>query len=170
MHYGSWNNKSSAFLCSLGDGTLKAFRLAWRGDCVMSTVVDKTFVVLPPKYTWLTSWRWWDTIPCGPSDGNWSWRVFERVSAEVRHLHTCLLSVCENMLSTVHANAVIGLGTNEMWSLLSNSIEVKSNRLALSYQLSMWTVYLDLYLTVKARHVGKNTSCTRQAAAAGAEG
>lgn len=40
--------------------------------------------------------------------------MFERVATEVRHLHTCSLAVCENMLSTVHVNAVIGLGTNEV--------------------------------------------------------
>ena len=28
-------------------------------------------------------------------------------------IHTCSLSVCENMVSTVHMNTVIGLGTDE---------------------------------------------------------
>lgn len=39
--------------------------------------------------------------------------MFERLTTEVRHLHTCSLSVCENMLRAVHVNSVIGLGTNE---------------------------------------------------------
>lgn len=70
-----------------------------------------------------------------------------------------VIYVCENMLSTVHANVVIGLGTNEVWLLLSNSIKVNSNRLALSYQLSTSMVYFDLYLTVKAYHIGTNINC-----------
>lgn len=54
-------------------------------------------------------------------DENWSWHMFERLATEVRHLHTCSLSVCENMLFTVHVNTVIGLGTNEAsaWTVVA---------------------------------------------------
>lgn len=69
-------------------------------------------MVFPPKYTWLISRRWWDTIPCGPlmeiDLGTCLKDLLQRYV-----IHTCSLSVCENMVSTVHMNTVIGLGTDE---------------------------------------------------------
>lgn len=32
-------------------------------------------------------------------------------------IHTCSLSVCENLVSTVHMNTVIGLGTEDVSAL-----------------------------------------------------
>lgn len=79
----------------------------------MSTVVDKTFAAwcAPLQNTLSSSGDGGIRFP-GAFDGNWSWHMFERLAAEVRHLHTGSL-VCENMLSTVLVNIVIGLGKSE---------------------------------------------------------
>lgn len=119
----------------------------------MSTIVDKTFAA------WCFSLQ--HTLDSSSGDGGirfplglW-WKlilahIWKTCYGGTSFTHKFTLTVCENMLSTVHVNTVIGLGTNEAsnWAVVAPKQPYQSilKHTGICYQLSMWTIYFSVYL------------------------